>query len=311
MLTKMRRKRVEWPEVKQKEGELPWVTYAKDLIYKKNNCLNLAVVGGPGSGKSWGLLSFFHKLDPDFDVNEQVFFKAKELLRYFEQKKVVKGKPVAFDEAGIDASNLKWQDEINIGLSAFFQTSRYLNYYFGMTVPYLSYVSKGVRKLMNCRFTARGWTRDGYTKMLPRSMEFNDEMDKFYFKRLLKTKPNGLRCFTNKMLLPKPADNIVREYEKKKAEFTAGLYAKLRKRIEAKELKEEMKSKLNMTYNQDYVLTRLKAGALKHTIANELKCTEDNIARIMISLKNKGIEILPEYDRNKHVIRYIVRGAGF
>ena len=175
-----------------KDEENVWVSYAKRQVTTKNNCINLICTGGPGSSKSWSILSYFCQIDPDFDLNEQCFFKAKELMRAFQHDKVVKGKPFMFDESGIDASNQNWQDEINKGLKAFFQTARHRNYIFGMTVPFMSFVSKGVRCLMNCHWKAQSWTADNLSKIAPYVLEYNGDYDKFYWKRLLVRSSHGL-----------------------------------------------------------------------------------------------------------------------
>lgn len=223
-----------WPTIKYIDGENPWVTYFKRQTTVKNNCINAICTGGPGKGKSWGMLSLFYLYNPDFDLNEQCFFKAKELLRAFRTDKVVKGKAFLFDESGIDANSLKWQDEINRGLNAFFQTARHKNYIFAMTVPFTSFVSKGVRTLMNCHFRAEGWTSKNLTKIKPLVLEWNDELNKFYKKRLV-VRTNGSTDYCNEIKLPKPPKHIVKEYEKRKLEFTSDLYKEIEDKINKKD----------------------------------------------------------------------------
>ena len=223
-----------WPTIKYVEGENPWITYFKKQIFKKNNCINSICTGGPGKGKSWGMLSLFCQYNPDFDMNEQCFFKARELIKAFRTDKIVKGRAFLFDESGIDANSLKWQDEINRGLNAFFQTARHKNYVFGMTVPFTSFVSKGVRTLMNCHFRAEGWTSDNMTKLKPLVLEWNDEMNKFYKKRLV-VQSKGNIDYCNEIKLPKPPKNIVKEYEKRKLEFTQDLYKEIESKIKIKD----------------------------------------------------------------------------
>lgn len=235
-----------WPSVKLIEGENPWVTYAKKRVYKDNNCINLICTGGPGTGKSWGLLSYFCSIDPDFDVNEQCFFKAKKLIRCFQFSKNLKGKPFMFDEAGIDASSLNWQDEVNKGLKAFFQTARHRNYIFGMTVPFMSFVSKGVRTLMTVHWKAQGWTSKNQTKIAPYVLEYNGDYDKFYWKRLLVKVRVGLD-YCNEIRLPRPPKEKEREYEKMKQEFTQNLFKTIADKIEAKEEVNEKKGMVKCT----------------------------------------------------------------
>jgi len=229
---------MKWGAVKQIEGENVWVTFAKKQTSIKNNCINLVCTGGVGTGKSWALLSYFYLIDPDFDLNEQAFFKAKGLMRKFERGGVIKGKPFLFDESGIDANSSKWQDEINKGLNAFLQTGRHRNYIFGMTVPFMSFLSKGVRTLMNCHWRAEGWNSLNQTRVKPFMLQYNGDMDKFYRKRLIVKTDIG-SSFCNELRLPKPPRPIVREYEKLKKEFTAELFKDIGDKIESKEDKKE------------------------------------------------------------------------
>ena len=228
---------MKWPTVTQVEGELPWVTYGNKRVYKDNNCLNLLVLGGPGSGKSWGLLSYCCLLNPDFNIQEQCFFRAKQLIRTFQREAIIKGRAYMYDEAGYDAGNLKWQDEINKGLSIFFQTARYKNYILGMTFPYASFISKGVRKLMNAQFTAHEWTSDNLTKIKPLTLQWNDEMEKYYRKRLLVKSPNGI-AYCNEIRLPRPPKKIRIEYEKLKKEFTQDLYKDIADKLDMEDQKQ-------------------------------------------------------------------------
>ncbi len=286
--------------VKMIEGECPWVTYMKNQVYKRNNCINLVVTSPPGGGKSYALLSAFSQLDPDFDVNEQCFFKAHKLIRAFKEFDILKGKPFLFDEAGVDASNLSWQDEINKGLSLFFQTARHRNYIFGMTVPFMSMVSKGVRTLMNCHWKAHGYTKNNFTKITPLVMEYNGDIDKFYRKRLLVYK-NNKTVFCNNILLKKPDKNLLKEYEKIKKEFTGDLFGEIANRIEMKE-QSKKGMLLNLTAGQERVLNALLEGKLAPDIAKEQGYDVPNVNRIMASLRNKGIKIQSDLDKKGKLI---------
>lgn len=284
MAFKRGRKRQNWVAVRVKENENPWVTYAKRQVYRKNNCINLVCVGAPGMGKSWGLLSYFNMIDPEFDI-ERVFFKASKLMTFFKEQKSMKGKPFLFDEAGIDANNLKWRDEINKGLNAFFQTGRHKNYVFGMTVPYLQFISKGVRTLMTSKFIAKGHTGNK-TIIAPRLMEYNADLDMFYNPRLFVL---GDNCFCNELHLPKPPKQLIKDYESAKKEFTSGLFDEISKRMKGHEDKEMRLTKTEFTERQETVLRLLKEGKTRDEAANVFGCSTVNISVHINRLKKKGI----------------------
>ena len=240
---------MKWNYVKLVEGESPWVTLAKRQVYQKNNCVSIICLGKPGSGKSYALLNYFCMLDPDFDVDKQCFFRAPQIIKFFKDlssdekaAKQIKGKPILYDEAGIDAHSSKWQDSVNIALNMFLQTGRSLNYWLGVTVPYQSFISKGVRTLMNVRFEAQGWTKDKRSIIKAFTQEWNDEMQKFYKKRLL-VEHNGNMSFCSKLELPLAPAEKIKRYEELKLKYQNELYTELNKKIESK-AKENEKSDL-------------------------------------------------------------------
>lgn len=283
--------RVKFPLVNFKEGENPWVTYTKQKIFRQNNCMNLVITGMPGSGKSWGMLSYFCLLDPDFELDNNFFFRAIDLMKAIKAGWFKAGKIWGYDEAGIDANNLNYFNIINKGLNALFQTARHRNYVFGLTLPFLNMLSKGVRVLMTAQFQAQGWNRDNKTVIIPRTLEYNGEVDKFYRKRLIIRKDGDIvKC--NRMLLPKPPKKIAREYEKIKKEYTQELYNSVYKDMEAFENKESgAKDKFLLSDREEICLDYLKSGKLVPDIKELMSCSRQNVYQIMKNLVKKGVVI--------------------
>lgn len=230
---------VKFPMVYKRDDESPWVTYAKQQVYRKNNCINLVVTGEPGSSKSWSLMSYLSACDPSFNI-DRVFFKGAPFMRFLNSKGLTRGKAVMFDEAGVEMYSLNWQNEINRGLNALFQTMRHKNYIFGMTVPYMGFLSKGVRTLMNTRFQTMGWsTKTGKSKVIPRRLEYNQEKDKIYKKRLIVKSKKGM-SYCDFIELPAPPKELIKDYEQMKKEFTEVLYSDIQESLENFETKKKL-----------------------------------------------------------------------
>lgn len=249
--------KISWPLVHHRKGEHPWVTYSRQLIYEKNKCMNLVVIGEPGNGKSWGLLSYFYMIDPDFDLDKQLCFRGERLLQILDPnrpREELKGKPVMFDESGIDLYNLKWRDNINTHLNNFFQTGRSLNYIFGMTVPYLSFVSSPVRKLMTHKMIAEGWSKDNKSKFLGYKLEWNDEKKKFYKKKLhVYYKDSKSTVGSANIRFPLAPRDLLKEYEKRKKEFQKEIRDQQEKEIASKKAEEEEKiEKVNLIKTHEF-----------------------------------------------------------
>jgi len=283
--------RIKFPCVDFKEGENVWVSYAKHRVFKDNNCINLVVTGTPGSGKSWGLLSYFCLINPDFELSENWFFRARDLLRVLKEDRFKSGKIWGYDEAGIDANNLKYFDVVNQGLNALFQTARHHNYIFGLTLPFLSMLSKGVRTLMTSEFKAVGWNKRDLTVLYPKVLEYNGELDKFYKKRLIVRKDSEL-IYCDRILLPKPPKHIIVEYEKLKKEFTASLYNKVYDNIVAFDDKLLNKSKmLLLTDREEVILSHLKELKSVADVGLALGIKKTYIYEAMRNMSRKGVVI--------------------
>lgn len=266
-----------WPRVVKVEGEHPWVTYAKEIIYEENGCMNLFTVGKPGKGKSWGTLSYFCQIDPDFDVDEQVTFRADKMLDILDREHFVKGKPRLFDESGIDLYNLNWRDHLNKGLNHFLQTHRSINYILGMTVPFLSFISSPVRKLMTHKWTAHGW-KGNKTILSGLEMEWNDDKKDFYKKRLIvKDEATGYDQFCNEIHMPPPPKKIVTRYEQLKKIFQDEVKAEIREGVETQKLRQKKANLVRCTevakeigVSLDSIYTRIHKGEIEATRIGKL-----------------------------------------
>jgi len=273
----------------------PWITYFRNRIHKKNNCINCIVTGLPGEGKSWACLSQLSSYDPNFDIDTQLFFSASKMFEAFNNPGYFakKGKCIMFDEAGADFNNVNWRNAFNRGLRNFLQTGRHRNYILMINVPFLTDISKGVRELMNCRWMAEGWKKNK-TIISPRTMQYNDDKDKFYYKKLLVRHPDVDR-FCKRIHLEKPPENLIMKYEEMKTEFTSRQTKKDAELMKMYEKKQEDELKtgntLNLTYLQEELIKDLKEGMTAEEISIKQNCKKDMIYERINSLRKKGIKI--------------------
>jgi hypothetical protein len=294
------------PIVHQKEGINPWISYQIRQVMRRNNCINGILTGDPGSGKSFAMLSMAEAIckarGEEFKLEGNLFFKAadmmREIKRYYENPGAKKGKLWLFDEAGIDANNLNFHDQINRGLNAFFQTARHRNYIFWMTVPHFGFVSKGVRNLMTSHFQANGWIpKENLTKIVPRVLQYNGNNDKLYRKRILIKDLNGNMGYCNEIQLPSPSKRIVKEYEKLKKEFTGDLFSEIANKIEAQEQEKESKAMgKELTDKQREIVELLKRGRTPEMIATIRGISPQAVRQAIVLIKKKGFKIKSHKD---------------
>ena len=109
-----------------------------------------------------------------------------------------------------------------------------------MTVPSINLISKGVRNLMNVRFYAMGYKGNDTLFRSGVVLEYNDDLDKMYRKRLfVRRKGGGLFC--QGLKLPKANEELLKEYEKRKELFKLSIYSDIERKLVVYERKEKEK----------------------------------------------------------------------
>ena len=163
-----------------------------------------------------------------------------------------------------------------------------------INVPFLTDISKGVRELMNCRWMAEGW-KNNRTIISPRTMQYNDDKDKFYYKKILVRHPE-LDRFCKRLLLPKPPEHIIVPYQEMKTSFTVDQTKKDAEAMKMyeKKMEDDLKKGYgpNFTYLQEELLVDLKNGMTAEQMASKNKCSVQNIYSRIQELKRKGFKII-------------------
>ena len=197
------------------------LNHIRSQIYKKNRNFTALIMGRVGTGKSFSALALCQLLHKDFNVREHVFFFTKDILKGVYEEKFPAGTPIIFDEAGIDNSNRKsYMDKFNIAMSFLLQTWRDRNIILFVTVPEQLFLDKGIRRLfdMHIETTNVNFSRETVSTKW-KTVKVNYQSGKAYFTNL--RDENGAIL---KIEIPKPDDEIIREYKLKKREFQNKLY---------------------------------------------------------------------------------------
>ncbi|GAG98817.1 unnamed protein product, partial [marine sediment metagenome] len=156
--------------------------------------------------------------------------------------------------------------------------------------PYSMFADKRIRVLLHAKFKVLGIDRrDSKTIIKPLVLQYNDQIDKTYEKRLKMRLDNGNYYIVDEWAVPRPSDAIIDAYEKKKAEFNA----RLNKEIMGEFLNDKNGKKVtvNTTAAQDKVLKLLQSGLTIPKISEELDCSPQNVDRHVQRLRNKGYHI--------------------
>lgn len=223
---------------------------------KKMNFL-CGVTGKVGDGKSYSAISmaeiYAKMFNIRFDADIHIITSLKELLILINSKDrnkiITKGSVLVFDEPQVEANARKWQSEINLAFSQLITTFRNQRLVVFFALPYLSMIDKQSRIIFQGEFRVEGF--DVNTKMAkvkPRFLEWNEEYNRFFKKRLIiqyKDKNKHVMVTTKLHLweVPLASSCLIDIYETKKTKFSIELNKKLLEKLELEEKKEEGRDK--------------------------------------------------------------------
>lgn len=208
----------------------PIVKYAKMRIRLNKNLLIL-IVGGVGSGKTYaGLdlaLNISKELETTFTIKNNMDFSFGALLKKMNLPENYKaGSVFLFEEVGSVASgsaSREWQSKSNAFFHSFMQTSRHRNQILIMTCPVFGSLDKGSRELIHLLITMRGINKQNkksYASVL--YLQTNALTGKIYTHSLRIISENEAKKLV-KISFDLPPEDILREYEAKKLQFTSKL----------------------------------------------------------------------------------------
>lgn len=245
-----------------KKGEDSWVRWIKKRI---NNNLNFIALfqGAPGIGKTWSAISLGQRIDPEFDI-KQIVFDFKELMNLINEEWFLnkKWKIIIFDEPQITISNRQWQSTTNKMMNYLLSTFRHQNVILFFCSPYVDFLDSQSMKLLHCIFECVGVNKlKGLSRIRPKIQQYNASMKKTYQHPLYvihKKKTIPLRDW----YIPKPTEEIVELYEKKKTDFTSELN---------KEIQEKLVTLTQTKENTKMTFKEAGREALKETFGYDLK----------------------------------------
>jgi len=299
-----------WPTVNLKPNESPAVTWFNKQTLRKNNVINGLITGQVGQGKSYLGLSLLYQKNPDFNLNEQMFFSATKLMKsinkdgFFDRR----GTEIFYDESAVDLANTNWQQLICKSIFSFFLTHRSRNYVFLMCSPQQSYLTKPIRTLLNFKIKSLGWDEKNNSLGVPFYQEWNEQMDKPYTKRLIIRQKGQPSQFCNQIRVPLPPKPFMKEYERLKSEFQRAHAEDLCSQLEEMENKSSGKNPVQ-TKVQYEVLEWIRQGkTLKEIVGLRFPGTkpDDKDYRIkaplihatITQLRKQGITIVTDRGQN-------------
>jgi len=267
-------------------GTAYWVKYIRDRIKKNQNFMG-CFIGQTGTGKSYSCISLAELIQDGFIDNDNVFFKATDFLKRLMLGNLPKGTVLVWDEAGKDLNSKNWQAKANRVVSVVFQIFRRENIIVLFTLPYFSFLDPDARKLVHATFETQGIDRNNKeTTLKPLLIQVNQDTGKMYKKFLrVFSEEKGL-IPVQRIRLPMPNEEFLKEYEKRKEEFSKQTYK------EAYEALLELESAGNPTEEERIIDKMDKEGKKQRDIAEYTKKSVQYISKklkVISKMRDKGL----------------------
>lgn len=267
-----------------------FVGYVEKRI--KNNKNFLAAITGPtGSGKTYASLSLAETLDPNFTVRN-VVFTPEEFINLLTYGGLIKGANIVFDEAGVALNNRKWHSAANNLIQFILQTFRHKNYIVWFTAPDFGFIDGASRKLFHCQMETKGIN---YTlkkcNLKPYMIQVNQRTGAMYYKYLKVITPETGEMKINELTVSKPSEELIKQYEIKKTEFTNKLNKEVHDKLNDKgERPEEELAEL--TEKQRTILELYETGLTPKEMVNQLGISQRTIYDHTRLIRKKGYIII-------------------
>ena len=199
----------------------------KQRLEQNKNAL-IAVVGETGSGKSYSALRLAEVIDDDFNVAEKVCFRPNEFMRTVRRAK--KYDAIIFDEAGVGIPAREWWSIQNRLLDYVIQTFRSKNLCVIFTTPYLNLIDEHPRRLFHYVLETLFIDYEAERVVLkPFRVIYSSRTKKIYL-----VYPRIKNVVKRRLIVSKPSERVIKEYEAKKEAYLSELYAEIAETLEPK-----------------------------------------------------------------------------
>lgn len=294
-----------------------WARWMRGRTIKKNNNVLCSFVGPTGSGKTWSAVSvgeIVSKLnDVPFTI-DNIVFGLKELLDLINSNTLKRGSVIVFDEPQASISSKDFQSTANKIFNLLVSTFRHRNYCLFFCCPHESMLDKSTRRLFHARFETLSINQKTKTcRLKPRFIEYSDFKSQPYIKQLIVSFKDDFGVRHSRKLfhwdVPKPSEDLIEAYEKKKLEFTTRLNANISKKLQEFDSSgksmtadnPEIDKRKPLTGRQEEVL-RLIAGLKGNRFEQASKILKVSSAAISetVSLAKKKGYTIEEFEEDGH-----------
>lgn len=279
-----------------------WARWFVHRTLKKNNNNLVSVVGKTGSGKTWSAISIceiMSKMDGVPFTIDHIVFSLMELMELINSGKLVRGSKIVFDEPQVSISAREFQSEANKVFNYLLSTFRHRNLSLFFCTPFENLLDKSTRRLFHVKIETEGVDLKTMScRLKPRALEYTDFKDEPYRKRLVINTMDG-SYQVSYWDVPKPSEELIEQYEKKKLDFTTRLNENIMARLKKHE--EKGKSMTGYAVDNPELTERQKQiydlhlkGVSGGDIGKKLNISRQAVFLTLVTIQKKGFMVKKE-----------------
>lgn len=268
----------------------PFLNWILKRIQKKKNCM-IVIVGQTGSGKSYAAMMLAIMLDALFNI-DRIAFTGKEFIEIASNPKLKPGSVILLDEAGISMDNRTWWSTHNRMINWLLQTFRHQRLIAIITVPELSFIDK--KSLVLFHVVMETTSIDPKKKIcFLKPKIVNPKPASLTNKNFWMTFPtikddSGEVIKINRLEVGLPPKKLLKNYEKKKSEFTRDLKDDALMALGGGKIK-KYNLDLDLSERKNQVLLLKQMGFRNVEIEKILEKTSSTIAEHVTKLRERGL----------------------
>jgi len=275
-----------------KEGEI-YCKWLHNRLIRRNKNVLTAELGPTGSGKSyrdlrkaelWYKYHFKKKFPP-----ENICFGTLQVMRRLNSKELKRGEILIFEEAGANLGSLDFQLRVSKIFTYVLQSFRSMNIGIFFNLPYLSMLNKQARMLLHCSFESAGIDFDNkINSCKPLFHQVNQITGKIY-RKYLRIKVDGRTRAVKRFNFSMPSKELIKVYEKKKAQYLADVTEEYTNEMENIEFNKAIKlGRPLLTDKQKEVYDLLCLGLSQKEVAKRLGRSEQTVSSLKQAITKKG-----------------------
>lgn len=195
-------------------------------LWRDNEHFMAVLVGREGSGKSYSGIKLAEVVDPTFDAERVVFDPSRyiEKLQEWKANDETQGKVIVIDEAGVGMGVRTWHDKDQILLNQVLQIVRDENMGVIFTLPRLEELDSQTEGRLHAFIETQEKQDGDWLKLKWLGVDpTRDGRNKIY-KEYQTMEINGRERKIKRLNVSPPSEEIVRNYQRRKAEFQREQY---------------------------------------------------------------------------------------